>query len=67
MSHDVAIWAQPQGWALPASLEPSVVYEIAVVKGTKHARQAQAFVAGLAAGAGRHDLLAAGFGRPPVG
>jgi molybdate transport system substrate-binding protein len=51
--------------ALPTRLEPSVVYEVAVVKGTKHGRQAQAFVRGLLRGAGHADLLAAGFGSPP--
>jgi molybdate transport system substrate-binding protein len=53
--------------ALPATLQPSVVYEVAVVKGAKHAKQAQAFINGLLSGAGRGDLLAAGFGRPPAG
>jgi molybdate transport system substrate-binding protein len=51
---------------LPVSLEPNVVYEVAVVKGTKHARQAASFIAGLLHGTGRRDLLAAGF-RPPPG
>jgi molybdate transport system substrate-binding protein len=51
---------------LPPSLEPNVVYEAAVVKGTKHAKQAASFIAGLLHGAGRSDLLAAGF-RPPPG
>jgi molybdate transport system substrate-binding protein len=52
--------------ALPARLQPSVVYEAAVVKGTKHAKQASSFIAGLVRGAGRADLLGAGF-RPPPG
>jgi molybdate transport system substrate-binding protein len=49
---------------LPASLQPEVVYEIAVVKGTEHPDQARAFVRGLLAGAGRGALDGAGFGRP---
>jgi len=49
---------------LPASLQPEVVYEIAVVKGTDHPDQARAFVRGLLAGAGRSALDGAGFGRP---
>jgi len=49
---------------LPASLQPEVVYEIAVVKGTDHPDQARAFVRGLRAGAGRSALDGAGFGRP---
>jgi molybdate transport system substrate-binding protein len=52
---------------LPGSLQPNVVYEVAVVKGTKHAKQANAFVSGLVGGAGRTDLLAAGFRAPPTG
>jgi molybdate transport system substrate-binding protein len=50
---------------LPANLEPNVVYEVAVVKGSKHAKQAASFVAGLLRGAGRSDLVAAGFHPPP--
>ena len=46
---------------LPAKLQPVVVYEAAVVKGTKHAAQARAFVAGLRSGAGRRALRSAGF------
>jgi molybdate transport system substrate-binding protein len=52
--------------ALPASLEPNVVYEVAVVKGTKHAKQAGSFIAGMLHGPGRRDLLAAGFRPPPA-
>jgi molybdate transport system substrate-binding protein len=51
--------------ALPASLQPRVAYGVAVVKGTKHRRQAQAFVHGLLTGDGRKQLAAAGFERPP--
>jgi molybdate transport system substrate-binding protein len=52
--------------ALPANLQPNVVYEAAVVKGTKHSKQANAFIAGLLTGAGQSDLLAAGFRAPPT-
>ncbi|MGZ4267975.1 MAG: molybdate ABC transporter substrate-binding protein [Solirubrobacteraceae bacterium] len=50
--------------ALPDSLQPEVLYEAAVVKGTKHPDQARAFVAGLRSGAGRRELEAAGFLAP---
>jgi molybdate transport system substrate-binding protein len=49
---------------LPAALEPDVVYEIAVVKGTEHPDEARAFVHGLLARPGRRALDGAGFGRP---
>ncbi len=49
---------------LPVTLRPTVTYGIAVVKGSKHAAQAQAFVNGLLSGAGRQDLLHAGFLAP---
>ena len=49
---------------LPASLQPEVVYEAAVVKGSAHAAQARAFLHGLLAGPGRQALDRAGFGRP---
>jgi molybdate transport system substrate-binding protein len=49
---------------LPASLEPEVVYEAAVVKGSAHAGQARAFLQGLLEGAGRQALARAGFARP---
>lgn len=52
---------------LPASLQPAVAYGIAVVKGSKHQAQAQAFISGLLSGAGRADLLKAGFLPPPAG
>ncbi|MEA2306118.1 MAG: molybdate transport system substrate-binding protein [Solirubrobacteraceae bacterium] len=47
--------------ALPDRLQPEVTYEAAVVRGTRHAAAARAFVAGLVAGAGQRALLAAGF------
>jgi molybdate transport system substrate-binding protein len=50
---------------LPASLQPQVAYGVAVVKGSEHRAQAQAFVNGLLQGAGRKRLDAAGFMRPP--
>ena len=49
---------------LPARLQPSVAYGVAVVKGSEHPRQARAFVAGLLHGRGRAALDAAGF-EPP--
>jgi molybdate transport system substrate-binding protein len=50
---------------LPASLQPVVAYGVAVVKGSPHLAQAQQFVSGLLDGAGRSDLLRAGFLPPP--
>ena len=52
---------------LPASLQPAVAYGIAVVKGSKHQAQAQAFISGLLSGPGKADLLRAGFLPPPPG
>lgn len=46
---------------LPADLRPRVSYAVAIVKGTGRLAQARRFVAGLLAGAGRRELLAAGF------
>ena len=50
---------------LPASLQPSVAYGVAVVKGAKHPDQARAFIAGLLNGAGARALKDAGFEPPP--
>jgi molybdate transport system substrate-binding protein len=50
---------------LPASAQPVVAYGIAVVKGSSHPTQASEFIAGLLSGAGREDLLRAGFLPPP--
>jgi molybdate transport system substrate-binding protein len=50
--------------ALPPSLQPVVLYGAAVVRGTSHQTQAQAFIDGLKAGEGRKDLLQAGFTTP---
>jgi molybdate transport system substrate-binding protein len=50
---------------LPDTLQPQVAYGVAVVKGSKHRDQAQAFVDGLVKGDGRKRLDAAGFLPPP--
>jgi molybdate transport system substrate-binding protein len=50
---------------LPAALQPTVVYEAAVVRGSDHARQARAFIDGLLHGRGAAELRAAGFGPAP--
>lgn len=50
---------------LPADLQPSVAYGVAVVEGAKHPEQATAFIAGLVDGAGRQALEDAGFNPPP--
>jgi molybdate transport system substrate-binding protein len=49
---------------LPATLQPEVVYEAAVVKGTEHPAEARAFLRGLLTGAGRRALADAGFQQP---
>ena len=46
---------------LPAKLQPTVVYEAAVVKGTKRHAAAQQFLDGLLHGAGQRALRRAGF------
>jgi molybdate transport system substrate-binding protein len=51
---------------LPAALDPSAAYGVAVVTGAKHPAQARAFIAGLLDGAGRKALAAAGFEPPPA-
>jgi molybdate transport system substrate-binding protein len=50
---------------LPQSLQPTVAYGIAVVKGDPHPAQAQEFVSGVVSGAGQADLRQAGFLPPP--
>jgi molybdate transport system substrate-binding protein len=50
---------------IPASLNPTAAYGVAVVKGTKHEQQAESFVNGLLNGAGQQQLQKAGFGAPP--
>ena len=52
---------------LPARLQPTVAYGVAIVKGAPHREAAQAFVAGLLDGAGADALKAAGFQPPPAG
>lgn len=52
--------------ALPASLQPVVAYGAAVVKGSAHPAQAQAFISGLLDGSGKTDLQKAGFLPPPA-
>jgi molybdate transport system substrate-binding protein len=51
---------------LPATLQPTVAYGVAVVKGAKHPAQAKAFIAGLLHGDGERALRAAGFLPPPT-
>jgi molybdate transport system substrate-binding protein len=46
---------------LPARLRPTVVYSAAIVTGTHHRKQAQAFLDGLVHGAGQAALRRAGF------
>lgn len=54
-----------RGIALPARLQPQVVYEAAVVTDAPHAARARAFVAGLLGADAQAALKAAGFGAPP--
>ena len=51
---------------LPDSLQPTVAYGVAVVKGAKHPEQAKAFIEGLVDGRGAEALEAAGFLPPPT-
>src|SRR3954471_1459099 len=51
---------------LPARLQPTVAYGVAVVKGARHRAQARAFVEGLLRGEGAKALTAAGFLSPPT-
>ena len=51
---------------LPETLQPTVAYGVAVVKGAKQPEQARAFIAGLLDGAGADALRAAGFEPPPT-
>jgi molybdate transport system substrate-binding protein len=50
---------------LPASLQPTVAYAAAVVKGAKHPQAARRFIDGLLHGDGQRALEAAGFLPPP--
>jgi molybdate transport system substrate-binding protein len=49
---------------IPAELEPKATYGAGVVKASKHADQARAFVDDLARGGCHEALIAAGFGEP---
>ena len=49
---------------IPRWLEPTVRYQLAVVRATKHRRQAQAFVRLVLGPKGRAALRLAGFGAP---
>ena len=51
---------------LPDTLQPTVAYGVAVVKGAKQPEQAKAFIAGLLDGAGVEGLEDAGFLPPPT-
>ena len=51
---------------LPDTLQPTVAYGVAVVKGAKQPKQAKAFIAGLLDGAGAQALEDAGFLPPPT-
>ena len=51
---------------IPASLNPTAAYGVAVVKKTKHAKQARDFLSGLVDGAGQDQLRRAGFGAAPA-
>jgi molybdate transport system substrate-binding protein len=51
---------------IPASFNPTAAYGAAVVKKTKHAKQARDFLNGLVNGAGQQQLRAAGFGPAPA-
>lgn len=51
---------------LPAALEPSAAYGVAIIKGAKHPAEAHEFVAGLVSGPGQEALRAAGFEPPPT-
>jgi molybdate transport system substrate-binding protein len=51
---------------LPATLQPTVAYGVAIVRGAAHRRAAQTFVAGLLDGDGAAALRRAGFGLAPA-
>ncbi|MBV9213733.1 MAG: molybdate ABC transporter substrate-binding protein [Actinobacteria bacterium] len=51
---------------LPRSAQPVVAYAAAIVSGAAEVPAARAFLSGLLAGPGRHDLQAAGFLPPPA-
>jgi molybdate transport system substrate-binding protein len=55
-----------QSVPLDASLRPTVAYGVAVVKGSRRALAAKAFIYGLLSGTGRDALDGGGFGAPPA-
>ncbi len=55
-----------QAIELPAELQPTVAYGVAVVKGAKHPEEAKAFIEGLLDGDGAQALEDAGFLPPPT-
>ena len=55
-----------QAIELPAELQPTVAYGVAVVKGAKHPEEAKAFIEGLLDGNGAQALEDAGFLPPPT-
>jgi molybdate transport system substrate-binding protein len=61
----VATGGKVKAIELPRSLQPSVEYGVAVVKGAKQPEQAKAFIDGLVDGAGASALRNAGFQPPP--
>jgi molybdate transport system substrate-binding protein len=61
-----AVAARVRAIRLPARAQPTVRYEIAVVRASANRAAARAFVARVLGPAGRRALRAAGFGLPPV-
>jgi molybdate transport system substrate-binding protein len=61
----VATEGKAEAIELPKSLQPSVEYGVAVVRGAKEPEAAKAFIEGLTDGAGAKALDDAGFGPPP--
>lgn len=60
-----AAQGQLRAVGLPSRLQPSVTYAAAVLNGSNHRAQAQAFIHGLVTGAAAKALRQAGFGPPP--
>jgi molybdate transport system substrate-binding protein len=56
--------AKVRAIAIPARAQPSVLYEAAIVSGTRRLDAAQAFLIALLGAEGRRQLQAAGFGLP---
>ena len=61
----IAAGSTVTGVTIPAALQPSITYPIAVVKGTKNPLAAQAFVNSAVSGQVQKALEAAGFLPPP--